>query len=190
VSTAAFRGAARSSDVRLRVLLVLVPGLLSVAVPLASGASRSAAVAERTSVPVQSSSVLWATINVCDTAAAPNTVGIRASMPGLARTAAMFMRFQVQYRDKDGSWRSIASDADSGWRLVGRVRRRPVESGQNFTFLPPASGGAHRLRGVVRFKWVRGETVVAKAKRVTTAGHRSTAGADPPGYNAAVCDIR
>ena len=188
--TAAFRGAARSSDVRYRVLCVLVAGLLAAATPSASAASRSSAVADQTSVPIESSSVLWATINVCDTAAAPDTVGIRASMPGLARTASMFMRFQVQYRDQDGSWRSIASDADSGWRLVGRSRRRAVESGQNFMFLPPADGGAHHLRGVVRFKWVRGDTVVAKAKRVTTAGHRSTAGADPPGYSAAVCDIR
>ena len=188
--TAAFRGAARSSDVRYRVLCVLVAGLLAAATPSASAASRSSAVADQTSVSIESSSVLWATINVCDTAAAPDTVGIRASMPGLARTASMLMRFQVQYRDQDGSWRSIATDADSGWRLVGRARRRAVESGQNFMFLPPADGGAHHLRGVVRFKWVRGDTVVAKAKRVTTAGHRSTAGADPPGYSAAVCDIR
>jgi hypothetical protein len=176
--------------VRLRVLPLLVTGLLAATVPLAAASSRSGAVAGTAAVPVERSSVLWATINVCDTAAAPDTVGIRASMPGLARTASMSMRFQVQYRDQDGSWRSIASDADSGWRVVGRARRGPVDSGQDFTFLPPADGSAHRLRGVVRFKWVRGGRVVAKAMRVTTAGHRPTVGADPPGYSAAVCDIR
>jgi hypothetical protein len=132
---------------------------------------------------------LWATINVCDTVAHPDTIGIRGSMPGLPRRATMWMRFRVQYLSKsDGRWHDVADSADSGWKRVGRLKRRVVESGQNFTFLPPTDGGAHRLRGKVSFRWVTAKRVVRR-HRITTAGHRTTAGADPVGYSAAVCDI-
>src|SRR5687768_3505779 len=63
----------------------------------------------------------WATVNVCDTAAHPDTIGIRGSIPGLDRPSAMLMRFRVQYRDAAGMWRALSSDrADSGWVRVGR----------------------------------------------------------------------
>ena len=38
---------------------------------------------------------LWATVNVCDTAAHPDEVGIRASMPGGKRGTRLQMRFRV-----------------------------------------------------------------------------------------------
>ena len=134
---------------------------------------------------------LWATINVCDTPARPDTIGIRGSMPGMARSTTMWMRFKVQYlaTTTDGKWHNVSDHADSGWQKVGRLKRKVVESGQNFRFEPPAAGGAHRLRGYVVFKWTRHGRTVWKTHKVTEAGHRSTAGADPDGYSAAVCDI-
>jgi hypothetical protein len=136
---------------------------------------------------------LWATINVCDTREHPDTIGIRGSMPGLGtRPSRLFMRFRVQYLAKpDNTWRDVVQDADSGWLRLGRSTRRVVESGQNFQFLPPSGGGVHRLRGLVTYKWVarRSSRVLLRARRVTTSGHRSTAGADPAGYSAAICDI-
>ena len=133
---------------------------------------------------------LWATINVCDTAANPNTIGIRGSMPGLGRRATLWMRFQVQYlAAADGRWHNISRNADSKWEKVGVTRRKVIESGQDFMFLPPPDGGSHTLRGAVTFRWMRRGHLVKKRHRITTAGHRSTAGADPPGYSAAVCQI-
>jgi hypothetical protein len=134
---------------------------------------------------------LWATVNICNTAAHPDTIGIRGSMPGMARATTMWMRFKVQYlgTSTDGKWHDVSANADSGWKKVGRLKRKVVETGQNFTFEPPAAGGAHRLRGSVVFKWTRGGRTVWKLQKVTEAGHRSTAGADPDGYSAAVCDI-
>ncbi|MEA2296098.1 MAG: hypothetical protein QOE86_3737 [Solirubrobacteraceae bacterium] len=134
---------------------------------------------------------LWATINVCDTLTNPDTVGIRGSMPGLPNVSTLWMRFKVQYlaTQTDGKWHDVTDNADSGWKQVGRLKRKVVEAGQNFMFQPPATGGAHRLRGSVTFKWTRHGHVVLKVHEVTEAGHRSTAGADPEGYSAAVCDI-
>jgi hypothetical protein len=129
---------------------------------------------------------LWATVNVCDTAAHPNEVGVRASMPGVPRHAMRRMRFRVQYRSGD-RWRYVTG-ADSGWRALSRSRGRPVEAGWSFEF-PPPDAGPITFRGVVRYRWLRGSRVVDHAVEITQAGHRSTTGSDPEGYSAATCSI-
>ncbi len=128
---------------------------------------------------------LWATVNVCDTTAHPDEIGIRASMPGGKAKTRLLMRFRVQYRDlSDGRWRSVR-DADSGWRRIGRGREAR-ESGWSFEV---AGDGARILRGVVTYRWSRGGRIVRRALRITEGGHRSTVGADPPDFSAATCRI-
>jgi len=133
---------------------------------------------------------LWATVNVCDTEAHPDQIGIRASMPGIGRRARLWMRFRVQYLSPaDGEWHAIRENADSGYRSVGRTRRQVLESGHTFTFLPPESGVAHTMRGIVTFAWRKRSRTLRRVREVTESGHRSTAGADPPGFSAAICQI-
>ena len=128
---------------------------------------------------------LWATVNVCDTKAYPDEIGIRASMPGGKRTARLLMRFRVQYRDLvDGRWKAVRA-ADSGWRRIGRGRK-PKESGWSFEI---AGAGQRIVRGVVFYRWVRRGHTTRRARRVTEGGHRSTVGADPAGFSAATCRI-
>src|SRR3954449_77738 len=124
---------------------LLVALVLLVLVPAAAAAQRS--------------SDLWATVNVCDTAAKPNTIGIRGSMPGLERRATLRMRFRVQYLAPDGRWLAVRRNADSRWRKVGLRSGGRVESGWSFEFAPPRSGDVV-LRGVVNFQWRRGGKVV------------------------------
>lgn len=141
--------------------------------------------------PVERSPDLWATVNVCDTEAHPNRIGIRGSMPGLGRRrASLYMRFQVHYLARaDGKWHNIEEKADSGYVKLGVARNRVLESGWTFRFLPPPDGGAHTMRGAVTFVWKRHGRTVKKRREVTEAGHRSTKGADPPGFSSAVCQI-
>jgi len=128
---------------------------------------------------------LWATVNVCDTAAHPDEIGIRASMPGGKRGTKLFMRFRVQYRDlSTGRWRAVR-DADSGWRKAGKGRPTR-EAGYSFEV---AGEGTRILRGVVSYRWKRGGHAVRNAKRITAGGHRSTIGADPADFSAATCRI-
>jgi hypothetical protein len=128
---------------------------------------------------------LWATVNVCDTAAHPDEVGIRASMPGGKRGTRLLMRFRVQYRDlSTGRWRAVR-DADSGWRKAGKGRPTR-EAGWSFEV---AGEGTRILRGVVTYRWKRNGHAVRNAKRVTAGGHRSTDGADPADFSAATCLI-
>src|SRR5215210_1297557 len=90
----------------------------------------------------------WATVNVCDTTAHPNQMGIRGAMPGLTRPTTMYMRFRVQYRDSKGRWRNLHGGADSGRRRIASGREGLYDAGWTFEFEPPASGGAYVLRGL------------------------------------------
>ena len=124
---------------------------------------------------------LWATVNVCDTAAHPDEIGIRAALPA-ARHPRAGVRFRVQYREAAGGrWRWVQA-ADSGWHRARRAR----ESGWSFEV---AGEGTRILRGVVNYRWKRAGVVVRRAQRVTEVGHRSTAGADPADFSAATCRI-
>jgi hypothetical protein len=138
--------------------------------------------------PSTASSALWATVDVCNPAGHPRTIGIRGSMPGTGdRAEQMYMQFRVEYRHK-GLWSNVGPDAQSGWESVGNASARSRQAGQDFTL---AAGASHSylLRGVVTFEWrLHGRTTFATI-RSTTEGHRPGAGADPSGYSAAECPI-
>jgi hypothetical protein len=131
----------------------------------------------------------WATVNVCDTQTRPNQIGIRGGMEGLARRTRMYMRFRVQYQTLDGRWRRVESGADSRWTYVGSGRRVEHDAGWTFEFKPPATGGAHVLRGLVSFEWRRAGRVVQRDRTTTKAGHPGTVGADPADFSATTCAI-
>ena len=134
---------------------------------------------------------LWATVNVCDTLKNPNAIGIRGSMPGAPNPREqMYMRFRVQYfRSADGLWHNISSGANSGFVNVGPAKYKARQAGKIFEFRPPP-GGSYLMRGKVTFQWRLKGRVVRSAALVTTAGHRSSAGADPAGYSSDTCVIK
>jgi len=132
---------------------------------------------------------VWATVNVCDTADAPNTIGIRASMPGSRSGAEVrWMRFVVEYHSQaDERWHRL-DGGDSGFLRVGKGRR-PKQFGRSLRIAPTADAPV-LLRGRVYFQWrTEGGEVLQSESARTRRGHRSNAGADPPGYSAATCTI-
>jgi hypothetical protein len=164
---------------RATLLLALLAGS-----GVATGLSAASAGADATS------KLLWATVNVCNTADHPDTIGIRGSMPGNGdRAQQMFMRFQLQYLATDDKhWHNIGPTGDSGFINVGSAKYRERQYGRNFTVQPPKTG-AFRLRGAVTFEWRKGTDVVRRARLRTTGGRGKTAGADPRGFSAATCSI-
>lgn len=140
--------------------------------------------------PIASSRHLWATVNACDTAAHPNAIGVRGSMPGSGISAErMFMRFQVQYVSTvDNRWHNLLTGGDSGFVAVGSARYKARQAGHFFVFAPPA-GRTYELRGVVTFEWRRRGEVVRRARERTSANHPSVADADPPRFSAATCRV-
>lgn len=134
---------------------------------------------------------VWATVNVCDTPKSPNTIGVRASMPG-SRTGAevRWMRFVVDYYSvRAKRWYRLAGGGDSRWLRVGKGRA-PRQFGRSLR-IEPAAGEPVLLRGRVFFQWrTESGDVLQRAYARTRRGHRSNAGADPPGYSASTCTVR
>jgi hypothetical protein len=180
------RGYARAVSNPRTVVAIAATAVVLAALSLAGPAS---AAKPRT---VDKSKRLWATINVCDTPAHPDTVGIRASMPGSGiAPERMFMRFQVQYFNTvDGRWTNIGAGGDSGFVAVGSARYQRREAGRSFVLNAPPAGQTYRVRGVVTFQWRRGDKVVRQARKRTRSKHPDTANADPKGFSAAECTIR
>ena len=163
-------------------LLLTTIALLALAVP---------AQAAQKPRPIERSPHLWATVNICDTTKSPDTLGIRASMPGSGRKGErMYMRFRAQYFSQvDKRWHNfLAEGLDSGWIHVGSARYRARQSGYSFPFeLQP--GQQYELRGVVRYQWRRGTRVVRRAARGTRSGHRTSV-AEPRNYSARTCVVK
>jgi len=168
---------------------VRTPGRVA-ACALAAGAAPLAAAlaAAAAPLPPPASPALWATIDVCDSAAHPDTLGIRGSMPGTGDAAeTMFMQFRVEYLRRL-VWTNIGAGGESAFEAVGNAASRLRQAGADFTVAPRTSVH-YLLRGVVTFQWRLNGAVVATTLRSTTAGHAAGAGADPPGYSASVCSI-
>jgi hypothetical protein len=149
-------------------------------------------------VTVEGSRHLWATVNLCDPAQppegiGPDTIGIRASMPGSRDgREIMYMRFRLQfYRDADMKWHNVVGGvSDPGWTRVGFARYKARQGGRYFFNIdPPAGKTAVLLRGKVNFEWRLRGNVVRKASKLTTKGHRSSAGSFPAGYSESTCTI-
>ena len=164
----------------MRRRLLTASGLLALLLPAAPAGAEN----------FQKSRHLWATVNVCDTERNPDTLGIRASMPGSGRKGeTMWMRFRVQYFDEaEQMWHNFTvGGTDSGYVRVGHARHKARQSGYLFPFSPEV-GDRYRLRGAVEFQWRRRGRVQRNARELTTAGHKAAV-ADPKGYSAATCEI-
>ena len=166
-----------SSHVRFSLLILLA----ALAVPASASAQG------RT---IDKSPLLWSTVNICDTGKHPDTMGIRASMPGSGRKRErMFMRFKAQFFSRvDDRWHNFTSEGTkSGWIDVGHARYQARQSGWSFVFTP-RKGQRFLLRGVVNFEWRKRGRVVRRAAKKTRAGHRTSV-SDPKGFSAATCRI-
>ena len=70
---------------------------------------------------------------------------------------------------------------------VAQAKGAVAESGWTFSFDKPDKPVT--LRGVVRFRWRKGDALPRTAEVATEGGHRSSAGSDPVGYSAATCGL-
>lgn len=132
---------------------------------------------------------LWATIDVCNPADQPDTVGVRGSMPGDGHAKdTMYMSFQLQYLEtKTNTWVDLR-DGDSTFIEIGDAKA-PRQGGWSVQLKPVAGQPPDTLRGVVTFQWRHDGHVAHETTRTTQAGHKSLADADPPDYTAAQCTI-
>jgi hypothetical protein len=132
---------------------------------------------------------LWGTVDVCNPADQPDTIGIRGSMPGDGHAQdTMYMAFQLQYLQPSGTWTNLTHDGGSGFIAVGSAKTTR-QGGTSFQLMPVKGKPAYTMRGLVTFQWRHGSRMVHETTRTTSAGHTAVADADPPGYSAARCTL-
>ncbi len=173
-------------------LLALATALATSAAPPASASTPGSTKTPKPTASehaLLSSHELWATIDVCDPADEPNTVGIRGSMPGDGKSdQKMYMSFRLQYMNSKKQWLDVASGTSSSFVAVGSGAAAR-QGGTTFDLKPVNGQPPVTLRGVVDFEWRHGKTVVLSATRTSTVGHKSLAGADPANFSAETCVI-
>lgn len=145
---------------------------------------------------------LWATVNICDTADAPDSMGIRASMPGNGTDQRMWMRFTAEYWSRSRqAWTAVSGSGISPWVYVGSARSSLRQAGWTFAFSEPPDGVTFTMRAHVEFEWrakaaalrraakrSRGR-VVRSLIRATETGIEGVDGGDPAGTSKAACLI-
>jgi hypothetical protein len=133
-------------------------------------------------------SELWATVDICNTAHKPDTIGIRGSMPGDGQARdRMYMRFVVQKLNASKhKWENVGISADSGFVQVGSGALTR-QAGTTFEFKPTLT--TYTLRGLVEFQWHHDGRTTRSVMLPTSAGHTSVAVAEPAGFSAATCAL-
>jgi hypothetical protein len=137
-----------------------------------------------------STAELWATINICDTATSPDSMGVRAGMPGTASGRRMFMRFSAEYWSRARqAWTAVGGSGVSPWVYAGPSRFERRQAGWTFEFAPPPAGVTFTMRAVVEFEWRRRGRALRSVSRTTETGIRGVHGGDPGGTSKAMCLI-
>jgi hypothetical protein len=148
--------------------------------------------------PASASPRLWATVNVCDTETAPDSMGVRAGMsgPGAQR---MYMRFRAEHWNRARqTWVPVPGTGTSPWVYAGEGGD-PRQAGWTFSFAEPEAGATFTMRAVVEFEWraavrrrakpraAKRVRVLRRATRVTETGILGVERGDPPGTSKALC---
>ena len=159
--------------------------------------SEPQAVSSGPSYSVARSSVtpeLWATVNICDTDKNPDSMGIRAGMPGNGTDQRMWMRFTAEYWSRAReAWTAVSGTGVSPWVYAGSARLERRQAGWTFAFSEPPDGVTFTMRAEVEFEWRAKRTprrrVVRSETRLTETGVRGVHGGDPAGTSKAMCLI-
>ena len=157
---------------RVLLLVGLTAALALAALPISSGAAPGGG-------------PTWATVNECG--ASPDTVGVRASMPGTDDDTSMWAQFTVQwYSEEQDAWLPVEGTPTSPWLFAGHSTQESGQVGWTFEFNPPAPGTSVQVRGVANMEWRRNGAVLRREQRITSAASGVHIGATAN----AVCVLR
>jgi hypothetical protein len=110
---------------------------------------------------------LWATVNSC----APNSVGMRVSVPGDGSQKQQLVRFSAQWwSNVKQAWLPVGGSADSPWLPAGNSTRSWSQAGWTYDFQQRPPAAVFLIRGIARIQWREGGSVVQSRTLVTRAG--------------------
>ena len=128
---------------------------------------------------------LWATVNICDTRADPNVLGVRGQMPSLGFPAWLSMQIHLNYYNQ-AKKTFVADPRTTKTIRLGRSAHGLQQGGATYTFKGPTPV----LRASVRFIWRRSGQTLGTTPMITTGGHPSADFGSPAHFSAASCQIR
>ncbi|HMJ94899.1 MAG TPA: hypothetical protein VK486_03555 [Thermoleophilaceae bacterium] len=147
----------------------------------------------------------WATVNICDTTASPNALGVRTSVPGNGSDERIWARYTAQWWSGAAQeWKTVGGTGVTDWIHIGSADMSARQAGWTFRFVQPPSGTTYVMRGVVEFEWrdevgsARRARKAHRAQRVavvrqrtllTETGMQGVQGGDPAGTSKAMCLI-
>ncbi len=115
----------------------------------------------------------WATVNICDTAASPNGLGVRTSVPGNGTNERIFARYTAQWWSSDQQeWLTVGGSGVTDWIYLGDADMSSRQAGWTFRFVQPPAGTTYVMRGVVELQWRRQAQAARKARRGQRASRR------------------
>lgn len=158
-------------------LLTCSPALARSTVPSPTAGQIRAAVRQ-----AERSKHLWTTINICNTARYPLTLGIRGQMPALGFRASLYMDVRALYWSDS---RFIAVPTAATLIDLGPQTTGLRQGGVSFGFAP----GAGKLSAAITFIWKRDGKVLAQTSRPATQGHPDADYGSPAHHSSARCDI-
>jgi hypothetical protein len=134
----------------------------------------------------ESSTYLWATVNVCTARGSGGTIGIRGEMPALGFAATLSMTIQLRQLDTTTDTYS-PFPGTSGTRSLplGRFTDHLHQSGAVFPF----TADPGKVQASVTFTWTRAGKVIGTATEATTSGHPQADYGTPAHYSAASCTL-
>jgi hypothetical protein len=172
---------------------VLVAALAVGSLPAASASPRASPAGanptpaqSRTAIGrAESAKTLWATVNICDTRADPNVLGVRGQMPSLGFPSWLSMQIHLNYYNR--AKKTFMTDPGTTKTIrLGRSAHGLQQGGATYTFKGPTPV----LEASVRFVWRRSGRTLGTTPMVTTGGHPSADFGSPAHFSAASCQIR
>ena len=174
----------------MRRAVICLAALAALTVPAAADAAKSkaptAAQIQAAVSDAESSTFLWATVNVCVAQGAGGEIGIRGEMPSLGFASVMTMTIQLQrYDSSSRTYTAITGPTATRTVTVGRLATGVHQSGAEFPFA--ADPGP--VAASVTFTWTRAGQTLGTVTQQTTSGHPSAAYGRPAHHSAASCAL-
>ena len=171
-------------EVKSRIVILLALGVLLVGVPSTAAAATKPPTLQQmraAAAKAERSTDLWATVNICNTAKYPDTIGIRGQMPALGFAATLQMQITLDYYSLATASLKPVPKAHMLVSL-GTVTSGDYQDGVTFKVKPPAI-----LSGTIKFFWRSGTTLLGSAIKHASGGEKGVDQSDPGGFSAATC---
>ena len=93
-------------------------------------------------------------MNICDTKASPNALGVRTSVPGNGSDERIWARYTAQWWSSAAEeWKTVGGSGVTDWVYLGVADMSSRQAGWTFRFVQPPAGTTYVMRAAVEYEW-------------------------------------